>query len=173
MKRWVLRTAIGLLGVWFTHSGVCAEGLPIEKTRVLARELSALLQAEGACRKTDALVKEYLGRGLPLGNVVETIFKACGDLEAVVFAALDAGVAADVTTQAAIFAGGDPVDVASVLEKYRADGGVLAYTPSPLVGGLDQSQQVVPPQVSPVLWGNPVRDAGPDRTRPALSPSGF
>ena len=166
---------VGLLAVCLATPGGAAPPLPVAKEAELGREFSAVVKGRGACGKLDSLVKEYLGKGLTLGSIAESAMSACGDLDALMGAVLGAGVAQDVAAQALIFAGGDPVDVASALDQARLSferkGRALAYTPPPPARGLDRSQQVVPAQFAPTLWGPPVRDAGPDRSRPSISPS--
>ncbi len=154
-----------------------AEDRPLAKAAVDRTGLASALGQSGACGNLGPIFSRYVvTEGLDLGVVVEAAYKACGDLDAVVLAALRAVTSVSAVTQAAEFAGGDPVEeVPQAVEMARltleSEGiTVLAYTQPP-AQDLDRSAQVAPQQVSPVLWGTPVRDAGPDRTRSQVSPS--
>ena len=154
-----------------------AEDRPLAKAAADRTGLASALGQSGACGNLGPIFSRYVvAEGLDLGVVVEAAYRACGDLDAVVLAALQAVTSVSVVTQAAEFAGGDPIEeVPQAVEKARltleSEGvTVLAYT-APPAKDLDRTAQIAPQQVSPTLWGTPVRDAGPDRTRPSVSPS--
>ncbi|MHB8763272.1 MAG: hypothetical protein ACYDA8_02845 [Deferrisomatales bacterium] len=174
MKRMAV-LVVGWAAVAAAGAPAWAQEPTIAQTRQLERELALELGKEQACQDLGRLVRQGLDQGLSAGAVAEIALRACPELDRLVAALVDAGVSLDVATQAAVFAGGDPVAVTAAVDQARraaaAQGRVLAYTPPPEATAADRGSQVMGGQIASALWGAPVQDAGPHRTRAPDSPS--